>query len=537
MKKWSFPTVLPFIATMLLIFGGAFCAVKTTASPPIDPIVQIHFIGANNIPGDNTIYPTFRDEFCSPQAHRLQAQTLDKLSHAPGVWFKDKLPAGANDGSAQLRPLLDDFLKSEWVFEMRDAPGSPEYALAIRLDANHAQIWQTNLRNLLESWTKIRAQNIPGGWELKKDLLPNLFRFIRADGWVVIGCGQNQLPLSEGWFRNGTIPQRGASWLNANVDWPRLAQIFRVFARFDFPAIEMQAVGKDGTLQLNGTFNLSQPMPPLEKWQMPAELIHPPVTSFTASRGFGPWLKNQNWAGTLDLSPQPDQLFSWSLGLAPLQTFVALPVPNSTNALAQLGQNLAADPGWHSHLSFSSFQLDRTPYRLSLRGTPFAAPEVLALREPEGDFLFADIFPNPPRGKAPPPELAQALNQERLVYYHWEATSERLKALPQITQLALMLTRHRQLADFSAAGQWLDLIGPTLSSSVTQVTETGPQQLSFTRSAPAGLTAFELIVLANWLEAPNFPGCDLSQATQLLKPGHRPVKKLSAPMAAPPAPH
>lgn len=482
-------------------------------------------------------YATFRDEFCSPQAHALQSQTLDKLSHAPGVWFKDKLPTGAGDGSAQLRPLLDDFLKSEWIFEMRDAPGSPEYALAIRLDANRAQIWQTNLRRLLESWTRIMARDIPGGWELKKDMAPNLFRFVRAGDWVVIGCGQNELPLSEGWSHGGTIPQNNGSWLSANVDWPRLAQLFPAFASFDFPTINMEVAGKDGNMQLNGTFDLSQPLPALEKWRMPEMLIHQPLTSFTAARGFGPWLKNQSWARDLELSPEPGQLFVWSLGLAPLQTFVAVPVQNSTNALRQLGENLTADPTWQSHLQ-NTFKLDKTMYRLALVGTPFAAPEVYALHEPEGDLLFADIFPNLPRGKAPPPELAQALSQDNLVYYHWEITPDRLKNLPQITQLALMLTKHRQLTGFSAASQWLDLIGPKLGSSVTQVTQAGPQQLSFTRSAPAGFTALELIALANWLEAPNFPGCDLSLSPPRMRPLlHRPVKKLSAPTPAPPAQH
>jgi hypothetical protein len=537
MKTWHSPTVASLMAAVALIFGSISCTPKAAASTSVDPIVQIHFIGGDNIPDDNTNFAAFRDEFCSPQAHALQSQTLDKLSRAPGVWFKGKLPTGAGDGSAQLRPLLDDFLKSEWVFEMRDAPGSPEYALAIRPGANRAQIWQTHLRSLLESWTKISAQNIPGGWELKKDLAPNLFRVVHVGNWVVIGCGQNELPLSEGWARNGTIPKNDGNWLSANVDWPRLAQYFPAFARFDFPAIKMQVTGKDGNMQLNGTFSLWQPLPALEKWQMPVKLIHHPLTSFTAARGFGPWLRSQSWARILDLSPEPNQLFIWSLGLAPLQTFVAVPVPNSTNALAQLGKNLNADPRWQSHLLSSSFQLDNTAYRLALQGTPFAAPEVYALREPEGDFLFADVFPNLPRGKEPHPELAQTLNQSGLVYYHWEVTPDRLKALPQITQLGLMLTKHRQLADFSAAGQWLDLIGPMLGSSVTQVTETGPQQLSFTRSAPAGLTAFELITLANWLEAPNFPGCDLSQSPQRLKPLHRPVKKLSGPAATPPTPH
>src|SRR5215469_1792084 len=218
MNKRILSRVALFVAaTALLIFGATSCSPKKTAAPaPADRVAEIHFIGANNIPADNTNYATFRDEFCSPQAQALQSQTLDKLSLAPGVWFKDKLPAGAGDGSAQLRPLLDDFLKSEWTLELRDAPGAPEYALAIHLDAGRAQLWQTNLRSLLESWTKIPARDIPGGWELKKDAAPNLFRFVRTGDWVVIGCGQNDLPTSDKWSREGAVPEHGASWLTAN---------------------------------------------------------------------------------------------------------------------------------------------------------------------------------------------------------------------------------------------------------------------------------------------------------------------------------
>lgn len=521
-------------AVALLMFGGPSCTQKVAAAPPI---VQIHFAGGDNIPAWNAKDATLRDEFSSPQARALQSQTLDKLSHTPGVWLRNKLPTGAGDGSAQLRPLLDDFLKSEWVFEMRDTPGSPEYALAIRLDANQAQLWQSNLRSLLESWTKIKARDISGGWELKKDLAPNLFRFVRAGDWVVIGCGQNELPLSDGWSHGGTIPQNGGSWLSANVNWPRLAQLFPAFARFEFPTIKMDVIGKDGILQLNGTFGLSQPLPELEKWRMPASLIHQPLTSFAAVRGFGPWLKNQSWAGSLDLSPQANQAFSWSLGLMALQSFIAVPVPNATNALAQLARNLSANKNWQDRL-ISPVQLSVTTDHVSLQGLPFMHPDVAAMREPSGDFLFASVFPNVPRGKPAPPEIIQAINNDRLVYYQWEVTSQRLKALPQLTQFALMLTKHRQFNPGSAAGRWLDLIGPRLGSSVTQVTQAGPQQLSFSRSAPAGLTGLELIALVNWLEAPNFPGCDLRLPPKPIIPLlHLPVKKLSTPAPAPPAHH
>jgi hypothetical protein len=535
MRKWHLR--LAALLVMALVIWASIRSPwvqKVAARPLWDSIVQIHFAGVQAITSSGTGYRAFENEFASPQARALESQTLDKLSHAPAIWFHDKLPTGAGDGSAQLRPLLDDFLKSEWIFEMRDAPASPEYALAIRLDANRAQLWQNNLRSLLESWTKISAQNIPGGWELKKDLAPNMFRFVRAGDWVIIGCGQNELPLSDGWIRTRTIPSIGATWLTANIDWPRLAQLYPAFATFDFPAIKMQANGKDGTMQFTGTLDLSQPLPPLEKWQMPANLIHQPLTSFTAMRGFAPWLQRQSWARPLIISPEPDQLFSWSLASMALQSFIAVPVSNSPNALAQLSQDLTANPGWQSHLQ-PSFKLDKTRYRLALTGAPFVAPEVDALHEPSGDVLFADVFPNPLQGKPAPSELSRVLTQDNMVLYHWEVTSARVKALPQLTQLALFLTKHLQLNENSAAGRWLDLIGPTLGVSVTEVNETGPLQLSFTRSSSSGLTGLELIALANWLEAPNFPGCDLRMPPRRIFQTHRPMKKLTAP--APSAPH
>ncbi len=169
MKKSTLLQVAMLVAAVaLLICSGVGCS-----RPKYNTIVRIHFAGGNNISRDANS-SAFTNEFCSAEARALESQTLDKLSHAPGVWFKDKLPDGLEDGSAQLRPLLDDFLKSEWAFEMRDVPASPEYALAIRLDDTRAQLWQTNLRSLLESWTKITARNIVGGWELKKDMPPNL---------------------------------------------------------------------------------------------------------------------------------------------------------------------------------------------------------------------------------------------------------------------------------------------------------------------------------------------------------------------------
>jgi hypothetical protein len=186
-----------------------------------------------------------------------------------------------------------------------------------------------------------------------------------------------------------------------------------------------------------------------------------------------------------------------------------VPVPDGKKALAQFGQKLSAHTNWQGQFN-PALTMEKTNNQISWSGLPFVAPKLEALHEPSGDFLFAEVFPNSPKGKPLPPELFALPGQTNLVYYHWEITAERLELLPQLTQLALMVTQHRQLDAQSAAGKWLAAVGPTLGTSVTEVTQTEPDQLTFMRKAPGGLTAVELIALANWLETTNFPGCDLS---------------------------
>jgi hypothetical protein len=79
-----------------------------------------------------------------------------------------------------------------------------------------------------------------------------------------------------------------------------------------------------------------------------------------------------------------------------------------------------------------------------------------------------------------------------------------------MSQLGLLISRHQQLPPNSVTLKWLKKITPALGYTATTMTRTAPDEITFNRSAPAGLTAFELLVLGNWLEARNFPGFDLS---------------------------
>lgn len=490
------------------------------ALPQPDLIASLHFAGSQNISTDPSYLP-FADEFSCPQAGALAVQTLDKLSHAPYGWFRAKLPANAGDGSALLRPLLNDLLSSEWKFEARDmATGSPEYVLAIRLSPGRDQIWKNNLRQLLEAWTKIPTRAVAGGWELKKDLPPNLIRVTENNGWLLVDCGQNQLTLGETVLQtlthepvfSGNAISGEKAWLAADVNWPRLGQWFDDIKALNLPETRFKVMTKSANLRVDGKFLFPENLPlNLPAWQIPASEIREPIVGFTAVRGFSTWLNSQAWMRPYQISPAPDQLFVWALPRIPFQTYLALPVPNSKQALQQSYSRL--NPAINSANSrnefFSSVKMATTNAEIHFQGIPFAAPFIKSLHDPAGQFLVAGAFLDDPGTKPLPPELFQNLAKPDLVFYHWEITAERFPQLLQLTQLGLVMAQCRQLGTDSAALKWLRKITPHLGNTATEITKTGPSEMTFTRSAPGGLTAFEFLALGNWLEANNFPGYDL----------------------------
>jgi hypothetical protein len=494
-----------------LIFAALLCAAAVQAAPQADLIAQIHFAGVEKISADpNSL--AFTNEFCSAEAQALKMQTLDKLSAALDGWLRQKTGVNVAGGAAKLRPLLDDLKKSAWFLDARvDANGKPEIALAVKLDDSRAQFWRANLSSFFASAT-----------------------FKQYGGWLIFNCGADSLKLGDSLAQKISVADN--NWLEVDLNWTRLAQFFQSLGNFDLPETHLQVTGRDGNLQMNGKMILSQPLPPLVQWRMPTNAIRQPLVNFTAARGFAPWLARQNLP--YEISPVPDQIFIWALAHIPFQTFAAVPVPNAENALAQLDRKMSANTNWQHHF-IAPFTMLATNNQISWIGVPFIVPTMTVVHETMGDFLIAGLFPNGPRRKPLPPELFTELATPNLVYYHWEITAERLPEMLQLSQLGLMLTHHEQLGGNSAAAKWLNKIGPTLGNTVTTAVQTAPDELTFSRKAPGGLTAAEFYMLANWLEAKNFPGCDLT-----LPPARPHLKNKRIPVASPmpvspvvPSPH
>ena len=487
-----------FILILMLL---ATTLASRAALPQPDLVAQIHFAGGANI-AENKNYSVYASEFSSPEALALRAQTADKLATFFAHWFAQMNGVNVAAGATKLRPLLDDLQNDEWYLEARQVGGKVEAALAVKAGDDAAPSWQNNLKAFFPAAT-----------------------FEHADGWVIFNTSAAAPKVA------GKISALGGVWLSLDVNWPTLGDFFPAVRALALPETKFTVTPTATDLKVDGKFlfpeNISAP---LEPWRVPTNTLHQPFVSLTAVRGFSAWLNSQAWAADYRLSPTPNQLFVWALPQVPFQTFAAIPVADSSAALQSMFAKL--DPMVTAAQAKSEMQfpltLEQTNRLLTIVGLPFVAPYFEAVNSPAGQFLLAAAFPNTPRSKPLPPELFTRLAQKNLLFYHWEITAERMPTLLQLSQFGLMISWHKQLGENAAALKWLQAIGPKLGNTVTEVFQTAPAEMTFTRKAPGGFTAAEFYTLANWLEADDFPGANLK-----MPPRNPKSKRLRTPAPAP----
>lgn len=494
---------------LFAVIGLTLSALAAHAAvPQPDLITQIHFAGAPVI-GANPHASAFTNEFTSSEALALRAKMATSLSRWLSGWLQTNLNAAVPDGAAKLRPLFDDLQWSEFALQIWAMPdGQSETAVVIKLDPARAQLWQTNLKPFFSKAT-----------------------FNSSGGWLVFDSNPALQKAGDKLAKN--IAATGTNWLDLYVNWPGLAQWHHPLKELGLPATEFHVTALGNNLNTVGKFEFPSNLAlNLEPWHVPTNTIHAPFDSFTAVRGFATWLQSQSWAPSLQLSPMPNQLFLWSLPALPFQSYAAAPVPNASTAVSQAYAHLQMAISGASARGdlMTPAKVEMSSNAIAVTGVPFLAMHAQSVTEPAGQFLVAGLFPNPPQGLPLPPGLFDRLATKNLVFYHWESTADRIPQLLQMTQLGLMLTRHKQLDGKSAAYKWLRKAGATKGTTETGITQTGPAEFTFLRQGPGLFTAIELFTLANWLEATNFPGCDLKAPAQLQS---MTVAQPSAPSAAP----
>ena len=505
-----------FLMLAAVIFCGCDKSSSRAAQPTVpqapdgETIARFHWLGKKQIAAETNSTGLIRI-WNEPESARLETQTLDKLSTAP--WRLFPHVATTNTAAAPLlRSLLDDCVQQESYLEIRCATNQPgENAFAIRLDAGRAALWKTNLAAVLESLTGIRTTPTEDGWSLKKHKMPNLIELIRKDEWIVVGVGQEKNALLAGFtarIQRDHAPFAAATtnfWVDAKLDLGRIAGAFAFNWSLpaDFPRISMAAIGDGENVRTSAELDFPKSLAlTLEPWNLPINIIRGQQSSFTIIRGFGPWLDSQKTWMDLQIGAAPNQFFLWAPQGVPFQTFFSVPVLDASNRLAQLNESLLNKAGPWLTTNRSGYLEPSIEFNgLKWVGLPFLAPYLRA----DGDFVLGGLFPNAGLKRPLPAELAQALIRTNLVYFDWESTDPRIKAWFYIGQ-ALRVTFHKtQLPEGSVSTSWLQAQSNTLGFCISAVSQSGPNQLSFSRRSKISFSAFELHLLADWLESPQFP--------------------------------
>jgi hypothetical protein len=306
-------------------------------------------------------------------------------------------------------------------------------------------------------------------------------------------------PATNGWVEAQFNPQRLAAALGRH--WPPLEGLAQV---------SFSAGGDGATVLEQARLDFARPLDlKLEPWKLPSPLVAGQVTSFTAVRGFGPWLASlEAWKG-LEIGGPPNQAYCWALHGVPLLSFFAAPGPDASNQVARLSDLVLRKCGpWLATNPVAKFRKAKDYNGLEWRGLPYIDPFLQSIGSGTNSFVFAGLFPPPGTNASqplPPDLVAQLEKRADLVGYSWEITARRVNEWVRIGQFLRLVAQGAQMPPLSAAFTWLAAAGTNLWPSVTEIAQTGAGQLSFKRRSSLGFTAVELHLLADWLESKDFP--------------------------------
>jgi len=508
------------------------------------PVLSIHWAGKDRIAQDTNAALQL-DLWKMPESVALEAHVLDKLARVPLALLQSRFPDVTNHFSAQLRPLFDDLLRLETFLEFRAATNGPAtFALAIRLPDDRTRLWQTNLAAAAEGWlgekAVDRAASNGSGWHVSGDQPDFTFELAQNSSWTLLGVGSDPgalmadlagragKPVAPG-------PESGGDWITASGDLAWLLRDVLTNSPWGLPQFHLTVACVTNELHTRGELTFAQPLPfEIEPWNIPTNLIHNPLHSFTAVQGVRPWLASLKMWKDLGLGEPPNQVFFWAQALMPFLTFSAAPLPDAGSVAQRLNGYLmqTLDP-WIAERRWGKLQARTNANELVWADLPMMVPFSKSVSEAQGQFLFCGLAVISDTNSPPPAgTLSEVLGRPNLVLYDREFTGPRIEAWFYISQTARVIADLPQLPEASESVKWLTTVGTKLGHARTILAKTGQSQLSFERHSSVGLTAVELQLLADWLASPQFPrGLHSFVAPRSPQSGLRP--KTNAPSTLP----
>ena len=400
-----------FLKTMGLV--GLAAALAACSGTPCQAAAEDiaaatwHFAGGAAL-ANNTNFDNVKKTLTLAASLDFQSLVLTRFS---GWLGKSVFLTTNEEAAAALRPLLDDLLSAESLGAAGGAADGPlSFMVALRLDDARAQAWQAALpkaaggpgQSFQAQGFTGRQWNLPGGQS---------FWLVRAKDWLLTGGGDGLRSLQTQYLQQ--ISQQGRpapalkqSWLEADVDWPRLARGLPNFPRlFQLARTKITFTAADQSLFMSATVIYPKPVPwKFEPWRVPTRIIRDRLISFTAGQDIAAFMDPAEPLAKLTDNPLTGQFYLWALGEMGLQSYGAWPVANATNSLQRVSTEAAAAfnaafkaKGWGELL----WQPERKTL-IWANLCPILFPLLQVAPETNGQYPLASCFPLELRNKPAP---------------------------------------------------------------------------------------------------------------------------------------
>lgn len=381
------------------------------------------------------------------------------------------LAEGGNETNIarSLKPIAEDLVAYPTVYELDEQGGSATWALAIQIPAERHGLWKA-------SWDAISKNPKAAGAKLG-----------REGNWTTLGNGNIKAVLEKAKQPTGEILEMNGDALLLKKFFPNLQPT----------KTELKVTTRGRGLRTEGKAEFAQDLPfKLTPWEIPTNTIREPLVGFTAIQGLHDHLAQRP---IFKKHPAPNQVFIWSEGPNYFSAYAAAKVDNPKTFIQDIA--LGLNPPELSKKILGNFEFDTNSYGLYLTGLPIAVPFIRPAHSNDVNFVYAGLMAMSRwSSNAMPAELThEVVSRTNLVYYDWELGHARIAQIRPLSQLFEMATR-KPVANFTdPANKWLTAAEKNFGNTITEISQTGPRELSLVRSSDSGLSAIELFSFVQWV--------------------------------------
>lgn len=530
-----------FLSTVVA-FAVSGAILTQAAERPSRPALAWHFAGTTEIFKANP--EATLSQIADLKSSAVLANEVRNLinAHLPD-WLALDPQKLSTDILAPLTASLPRFESA--VNVSGDSLTGGDWVIAVALNPENEPVWKSGLlavgRRL--GFGEPESFKISGleGWKLPATSGSRSYAFVQNAEWLLVANGFADDTVAAKWAKSlqnsgRPIPALKDNWLeiSANLDALHLHPKLPFAGAINYGEIALSWQEKN--LRTTGKLTLAgEHTPTNDDWRIPRGIVHDPLISFTAVRGLKSFIGDLAAFKGMPPDSIPDQFFNWTQGTVAFVDDFAMPVNDEDKVFTQLERSVPAayNPAI-MNVSLGGWLSTTNHSRLLWRGLPIFVPFLGPTNDSGQGFLYGGLFPLNPKTNAPPaPEelFSQFSKRKNLFYYDWEIAPARLAAFNQLQPFVNLVIPEAKPSKSAFAGPWLNEIQDKLGNVITEITSTGPRELSLTRKSQIGMTGIELWLLTHWLDSETFPEFPYSKPK---KPehGNSPVQT-PGPKAAP----